>query len=154
VFTGGAQGSTLSGDTLAELARKHQVAQAVIARLRNFMDAEALRSVADSSRALAKTVADSSRDLSRRVAESGVQERLSGAVSGAVSAVGAGVAFKTAAGGEIAAVVGDGAAGLVGVSVSFLSQTRTENDHGRAGESRVERGGFWHVVARGVAGSR
>jgi DNA gyrase subunit B len=35
VFTGGAQGSTLSGDTLAELARKHQVAQAVIARLRN-----------------------------------------------------------------------------------------------------------------------
>ncbi|MDN6888422.1 tyrosine-type recombinase/integrase, partial [Variovorax sp. CAN2819] len=33
--------------TLAELARKHQVAEAVIARLRNFMDAEALRAIAD-----------------------------------------------------------------------------------------------------------
>jgi DNA gyrase subunit B len=37
----------LSGDTLAELARKHQVAEAVIARLGNFMDAEALRAMAD-----------------------------------------------------------------------------------------------------------
>jgi DNA gyrase subunit B len=47
IFTGGPQGTTLSGDTLSELARKHQVAQSVIARLQNFMDAEALRSVAD-----------------------------------------------------------------------------------------------------------
>jgi DNA gyrase subunit B len=47
VFTGGPNGTTISGDTLTELARKHQVAQAVIARLKNFMDAEALRSVAD-----------------------------------------------------------------------------------------------------------
>ncbi|MDB5847895.1 MAG: topoisomerase (ATP-hydrolyzing) subunit [Rhodoferax sp.] len=47
VYTGGDAGSTLSGDTLAELARKHQLAEAVIARLRNFMDAEALRSIAD-----------------------------------------------------------------------------------------------------------
>ena len=47
VFTGGSDGTTLSGDTLAELARKHQVAQSVIARLKNFMDAEALRAVAD-----------------------------------------------------------------------------------------------------------
>ena len=47
VFTGGPNGTTLSGDTLAELARKHQVAQSVIARLKNFMDAEALRAVAD-----------------------------------------------------------------------------------------------------------
>ncbi|MDO8278198.1 MAG: toprim domain-containing protein, partial [Burkholderiaceae bacterium] len=47
VFTGGAAGTTLSGETLAELARKHQVAETVIARLRNFMDAEALRAVAD-----------------------------------------------------------------------------------------------------------
>jgi DNA gyrase subunit B len=47
VFTGGPNGTTLSGDTLSELARKHQVAQAVIARLKNFLDAEALRSVAD-----------------------------------------------------------------------------------------------------------
>ncbi len=47
VHTGGENGTVISGDTLAELARKHQVAQAVIARLRNFMDAEALRSLAD-----------------------------------------------------------------------------------------------------------
>ncbi|KQW58122.1 DNA topoisomerase (ATP-hydrolyzing) subunit B [Variovorax sp. Root411] len=45
--TGGANSTTLSGDTLGELARKHQVAEAVIARLRNFMDAEALRAIAD-----------------------------------------------------------------------------------------------------------
>jgi DNA gyrase subunit B len=51
-------GSTLSGDTLAELARKHQVAQAVIARLRNFMDAEALRSIADGVALNLDTVAD------------------------------------------------------------------------------------------------
>ena len=47
VNTGGPNGTTISGDTLAELARKHQVAQSVIARLQNFMDAEALRAVAD-----------------------------------------------------------------------------------------------------------
>ena len=47
IETGGANPMTLSGDTLSELARKHQVAEAVIARLRNFMDAEALRAIAD-----------------------------------------------------------------------------------------------------------
>ncbi len=47
VVTGGANPSTISGDTLAELARKHQLAEAVIARLGNFMDAEALRALAD-----------------------------------------------------------------------------------------------------------
>jgi DNA gyrase subunit B len=47
VFTGGATAATLEGDTLGELARKHQVAEHVIARLSNFMDAEALRSIAD-----------------------------------------------------------------------------------------------------------
>ncbi|MFM9923866.1 DNA topoisomerase (ATP-hydrolyzing) subunit B [Variovorax sp. H27-G14] len=47
IETGGANSTTLSGDTLGELARKHQVAEAVIARLRNFMDAEALRAIAD-----------------------------------------------------------------------------------------------------------
>lgn len=47
VFTGGPNGTTIAGETLAELARKHQVAQSVIARLQNFMDAEALRAVAD-----------------------------------------------------------------------------------------------------------
>ena len=47
VFTGGAQPQTLSGDTLNALAHKHQVAEAIIARLSNFMDAEALRAIAD-----------------------------------------------------------------------------------------------------------
>ncbi|MDD2711440.1 MAG: DNA topoisomerase (ATP-hydrolyzing) subunit B [Simplicispira sp.] len=37
----------LEGETLAELARKHQVAEHVIARLSGFMDFEALRAVAD-----------------------------------------------------------------------------------------------------------
>jgi DNA gyrase subunit B len=47
LFTGGAIPRTLTGDTLAELARKHQVAEAVISRLSNIMDAEALRAMAD-----------------------------------------------------------------------------------------------------------
>ncbi len=47
VNTGGAQPQTLTGDTLAELARKHQTAEAVIARLSAFMDTEALRAIAD-----------------------------------------------------------------------------------------------------------
>ena len=47
VFTGGTTAATLEGDTLGELARKHQMAEHVIARLSNFMDAEALRSIAD-----------------------------------------------------------------------------------------------------------
>ncbi len=48
VVTGGdAAAQTLTGDTLAELARKHQLATNVIARLSNFMDAEALRAMAD-----------------------------------------------------------------------------------------------------------
>jgi len=47
VLTGGTTQTTLTGDTLGELARKHQVAESVIARLSNFMDAEALRAIAD-----------------------------------------------------------------------------------------------------------
>ena len=58
VNTGGANAITISGDTLAELARKHQVAQAVIARLQNFMDAEALRAVADGVALNLDTVAE------------------------------------------------------------------------------------------------
>jgi DNA gyrase subunit B len=58
VHTGGENGTIISGDTLAELARKHQVAQAVIARLRNFMDAEALRALADGVALNLDTVAD------------------------------------------------------------------------------------------------
>ncbi|MBS0453076.1 MAG: DNA topoisomerase (ATP-hydrolyzing) subunit B [Proteobacteria bacterium] len=47
ISTGGANASVINGDTLAELARKHQLAEAVIARLGGFMDAEALRAIAD-----------------------------------------------------------------------------------------------------------
>jgi DNA gyrase subunit B len=47
ISTGGAAPQVLTGDTLEALARKHQVAESVIARLSNFMDAEALRSIAD-----------------------------------------------------------------------------------------------------------
>jgi len=58
VTTGGANPQTLSGDTLAELARKHQVAESVIARLSGFMDAEALRAMADGVSVNLDTVAD------------------------------------------------------------------------------------------------
>jgi len=47
VITGGANPVTLNGDRLAELARKHQLAEAVIARLSVFLDAAALRAIAD-----------------------------------------------------------------------------------------------------------
>ncbi len=47
VSTGGDAPTTINGETLAELARKHQVAEQVIGRLANFMDAEALRAIAD-----------------------------------------------------------------------------------------------------------
>jgi DNA gyrase subunit B len=47
VETGGNAPTTIQGDTLAELARKHQVAERVIERLGGFMDAEALRAIAD-----------------------------------------------------------------------------------------------------------
>jgi DNA gyrase subunit B len=47
VETGGTTPTTIAGDTLAELARKHQVAESVIHRLSGFMDGEALRAVAD-----------------------------------------------------------------------------------------------------------
>ncbi len=47
VHTGGANSTALTGDTLAELARKHQMAQAVIGRLGAFMDEEGLRAIAD-----------------------------------------------------------------------------------------------------------
>ncbi len=47
VHTGGENSTPIAGETLAELARKHQVAQSVINRLSGFMDAEALRAIAD-----------------------------------------------------------------------------------------------------------
>jgi DNA gyrase subunit B len=46
VTTGGADPQTIAGDTLTELAQKHQVAENVIMRLSNFMDFEALRAIA------------------------------------------------------------------------------------------------------------
>ena len=49
VETGGATPTSITGDTLAELARKHQVAENVINRLGGFMDAEALRAIAHAS---------------------------------------------------------------------------------------------------------
>ena len=58
VHTGGAQPQTLQGDTLAELARKHQVAESVIARLSAFMDQEALRAIADGVAVKLDTVED------------------------------------------------------------------------------------------------
>jgi DNA gyrase subunit B len=47
VETGGDKSTTLGGETLAELARKHQLAEAVIARLGVFLDVAALRAIAD-----------------------------------------------------------------------------------------------------------
>ena len=45
--TGGNDPQIITGETLAALASKHQVAEAVINRLSGFMDAEALRGIAD-----------------------------------------------------------------------------------------------------------
>jgi DNA gyrase subunit B len=56
--TGGAQSQTLTGDTLEALAHKHQLAEAVIARLSGFMDAEALRAMADGVSVSLDTVAE------------------------------------------------------------------------------------------------
>ena len=47
IETGGSASRKLEGDTLAELARKHQLAESVIDRLSAFMDLEALRAIAD-----------------------------------------------------------------------------------------------------------
>jgi DNA gyrase subunit B len=46
VHTGGGAPRQISGDTLAELARKYQLAERVIGRLSQFMDTEALRAIA------------------------------------------------------------------------------------------------------------
>ena len=58
VHTGGDNGTVLTGDTLTELARKHQLAQAVIARLAHFLDVSALRAIADGVALNLDTVAD------------------------------------------------------------------------------------------------
>ncbi|EGI75731.1 DNA topoisomerase (ATP-hydrolyzing) subunit B [Hylemonella gracilis] len=58
IHTGGVTNTVINGDTLAELARKHQLAESVIARLHNFMDVEALRAVADGVELKLDTVAE------------------------------------------------------------------------------------------------
>ncbi|MCW5261009.1 DNA topoisomerase (ATP-hydrolyzing) subunit B [Verminephrobacter eiseniae] len=58
VLTGNADQAVLSGASLAELARKHQSAESVIARLSHFMDAEALRAMADGVRLRLGSLAD------------------------------------------------------------------------------------------------
>ncbi len=58
VHTGGESSTTLTGDTLNTLARKHQQTQAVIARLAHFLDNAALRAIADGVALNLDTVAD------------------------------------------------------------------------------------------------
>ncbi len=58
VTTGGDSPQTLAGEQLAELARKHQLAEHVIERLSAFMDLEALRAIADGVSLNLDTVAD------------------------------------------------------------------------------------------------
>ncbi|MEY4139697.1 MAG: hypothetical protein RLZZ371_1879 [Pseudomonadota bacterium] len=58
VYTGGDNNTALTGDALTELARKHQQAQNVIARLANFLDVSALRAIADGVALNLDTVAD------------------------------------------------------------------------------------------------
>ncbi len=58
VVTGGPSPTTLQGEQLAELARKHQLAEGVIARLQAFLDAEALRAIADGVSLNLDSVAD------------------------------------------------------------------------------------------------
>ncbi|MCA3239145.1 MAG: DNA topoisomerase (ATP-hydrolyzing) subunit B [Curvibacter sp.] len=58
IHTGGGAGTVITGETLGELARKHQLAENVISRLHNFMDAEALRAIADGVALRLDTVAE------------------------------------------------------------------------------------------------
>ncbi|MGC1174249.1 DNA topoisomerase (ATP-hydrolyzing) subunit B [Polaromonas sp.] len=55
------KGTLLTGDTLAELARKHQLAESVINRLRGYMDGEALKAIADGVALNLDTVEDAER---------------------------------------------------------------------------------------------
>ncbi|MDD5479022.1 DNA topoisomerase (ATP-hydrolyzing) subunit B [Rhodoferax sp.] len=58
VHTGGENSTPLTGEPLAELAKKHQQAQAIIARLAHFLDVSALRAIADGVALNLDTVAD------------------------------------------------------------------------------------------------
>jgi DNA gyrase subunit B len=61
VHTGGTSPRCLAGEELVELARRHQMAQAVIARLSHFMDPAALRAIADGVALSLDSVADAER---------------------------------------------------------------------------------------------
>ena len=81
ISTGGPAAQVLRGETLEELARKHQLAEAVIARLRGFMDAEALRAMADGVSVNLDTVADAERsavDMQAKLRELGSGSEASG----------------------------------------------------------------------------
>jgi DNA gyrase subunit B len=81
ISTGGAAPQVLRGETLEELARKHQLAEAVIARLSGFMDAEALRAMADGVSVNLDTVADAERsaiDMQAKLRELGSGSEASG----------------------------------------------------------------------------
>ena len=58
VHTGGANSRTLVGDELTELARIHQEAQAVVARVSMFMDRDALEAIADGVEIKLETLED------------------------------------------------------------------------------------------------
>ncbi|QNP47401.1 DNA topoisomerase (ATP-hydrolyzing) subunit B [Diaphorobacter aerolatus] len=58
ISTGGADSRVLQGEELADFAKKHQHAEHVIDRLSNFMDAEALRAIADGVEIKLDTVQD------------------------------------------------------------------------------------------------
>jgi DNA gyrase subunit B len=77
IHTGGAQDTVVTGETLAELARKHQLAENVIARLHNFMDVEALRAIADGVELKLDTVAEA--EASALALQAGLREAGSGA---------------------------------------------------------------------------
>ena len=84
VHPGGVSQAVLQGEALADLARKHQVAESVIERLSAFMDAEALRAMADGVSLNLDTVADAEASAValqaklREIASTGVPAEVAG----------------------------------------------------------------------------
>jgi len=85
VNTGGDQPTVVNGETLTELARKHQVAEQVIHRLSNFMDAEALRAVADGVHLNLDTVAEAEASALALQAKLNEMDRMTNAVPAEVA---------------------------------------------------------------------
>lgn len=85
VDTGGADNRVIEGDTLQELARKHQVAESVINRLSGFMDAEALRAIADGVALNLDTVADAEKSATALQAKLQEIDRLTNAAPAEVA---------------------------------------------------------------------